>query len=194
MTVDIKRKLKVLELCGGLESWLKPFAEAGHECTSVDIKDYGNHYGRFIKADLLDWEPDQEYDLVLASPPCSEFSEVKRNTAQRYSERRGLHLVYRVLYLIDKIKPKYWVMENVWGLSEFIDKPKDIVRYRRAKNGKRAYLWGNFPSLGFFDMDINYKSEFWHFRDGWNEDNRAQRAIIPEALTRQMFKVMTITE
>jgi len=183
--------LKILELFCGLGGWSKGFHDIfpDAEFYGVDIKNYGYPYN-FIKADLHDWVPDQKYDIVLASPPCSEFSEVKRNTAQKYDERIGLDLVWRTFHLIEKIKPKFWVLENVWGLSEFLDKPKEIVRYRRAKNGKRAYLWGNFPNLGFFEEDIIYTSEFWHFRDGWNEKNRAERAIIPLALSHQMAKRM----
>ena len=183
--------MKILELFCGLGGWSKGFHDIfpDAEFYGVDIKNYGYPYN-FIKADLHDWVPDQKYDIVLASPPCSEFSEVKRNTAQKYDERIGLDLVWRTFHLIEKIKPKFWVLENVWGLSEFLDKPKEIVRYRRAKNGKRAYLWGNFPNLGFFEEDIIYTSEFFHLRDGWNEKNRAERAIIPLALSHQMAKRM----
>jgi len=181
--------LKVLDLFCGAGSWSKGFHDIlpNAEFYGIDINNYNYPYN-FIKADLNDWLPDKYYDIILASPPCSEFSEVKRNTAQRYDERIGLDLIYRTFALIQEIKPKFWVLENVWGLSEFIDKPKDIVRYRRAKNGKRAYLWGNFPSLGFFEEDIVYNSEFWHFRNGWNENNRIQRAAIPLALSHQIAK------
>lgn len=183
--------MKVLELFCGHGSWSKPWVEANHDVTGIDLLDFSETYpGKFIQADLFDWDTTENYDIVLASPPCSEFSEVKRNTAQRYDERQGLDLVYRTFYLISKIKPKYWVLENVWGLAEFIDKPKDIVRYRRAKNGKRAYLWGNFSPLGFFEQDIKYYPENWHFKNGWSKENRAMRAIIPEALTKAMFRSM----
>ena len=129
----------------------------------------------------------EKYDIILASPPCTEFSEVKRNTASRhYSERIGLSLIYRTFYLIEKLKPKFWVLENVWGLSEFIDKPKDIVRYRKAKNGKKAYLWGNFPSLDFFDEDIFYAAK----KKGFNQVSTSIRAEIPLALSHQMAKKM----
>ena len=54
--------------------WSKAFAEAGHDCTGIDIDNKLGYPYRFIKADLNDWVPDQHYDVILASPPCNNFS------------------------------------------------------------------------------------------------------------------------
>ena len=181
--------MKILELCCGVGGWSKPWIEAGHDCVGVDIVDLG-YPGKFIKADLFDWEPKENYDIVLASPPCSEFSVAKRNGKYTFDERIGLDLVWRVFYLIQKIKPKYWILENVKGLSEFIGPPKDIVRYRRAKNGKAAYLYGEFPEIGFMDEQIIFKVG-WHSETGWDPRVRARRGEIPKPLAKQIMKVMT---
>ena len=60
--------MKVLELFCGRGGLSKPWVALGHDVTGIDIKDFG-YPGKFIKADLLDWEPNQDYDIVLASPP-----------------------------------------------------------------------------------------------------------------------------
>lgn len=185
--------LKILELFCGAGGWSRGFKDIfpNAEFTGVDINNFRKNYPfNFIQADLLDWKPTENYDIVLASPPCSEFSEIKRHTAQPYDERIGLDLVWRSFYLINSIKPHFWVLENVWGLSEFIGPPKDIVRYRKAKNGKRAYLWGCFPDLGFFDEDINYKPQAWHFKNGYGPKASMLHGLIPLALSRQMAKQM----
>ena len=189
--------LKILELFCGLGGWSRGFHDIfpDAEFYGVDIKDFGYPYN-FIKADLNDWEPDQEYDIVLASPPCNEFTEMRRTTGHyHYSERIGLDLVYRTFYLISQIKPKFWVIENVWGLSEFLPPPRDIVRYgfhkcdRKSLRGgsKRAYLWGNFPELGFFEESIDYVS---YYSASATAAERAKRAEIPLALSRQLAKRM----
>jgi site-specific DNA-cytosine methylase len=199
--------MKILELFCGLGGWSKGFHDIfpDAEFYGVDIKNYGYPYN-FIKADLNDWEPKEKYDIVLASPPCNQFCEEVRSTGcNHYSERLGLSLVYRTFYLIEKIKPKFWVLENVWGLSEFIDKPKDIVRYGRRRcnpkslrgGSKRAYLWGNFPSLGFFDeCDFNIAAGREKYKLVSNSKllprkyKPGERAQIPLALSRQMAKKM----
>ena len=145
--------MKVLDLFCGQGGWSKAFYEAGHECTGLDIENIGYPY-RFIKADLNDWTPDQHYDIILASPPCNHFSSVNQNWNGKNNNTKGLDLVWRTFALIQEIKPKYWVIENVAGLAQFIDKPTDIVRYGRGVHRKSAYLWSNIGKLGFFSQMI----------------------------------------
>ncbi len=184
--------MKVLELFCGRGGWSKPFIKGGHDVTGIDIKNFG-YPGKFIEADLFDWLPKEKYDIVLASPPCSEFSEVKRNTASNpYDERQGLDLIYRTFYLISLIKPKYFLIENVKGLSEFIDKPNQKIRY--GKSRKWAYLWSNIPSLGFFNFDFNdYGADkYYHGKmSGWEAVKLGVRGEIPKALATAVYQVLT---
>ena len=151
------KAMKVLDLFCGLGGWSKAFHDAGHECTGIDIKNIGYPY-RFIKADLNDWKPDQHYDIILASPPCTHFSKVVQRWTGKCNESKGLELVFRTFALIQEMKPKYWVIENVKGLTEFIDKPNDIVRYGHSVHRKSAYLWSNIGKLGFFKQMIVKKT------------------------------------
>jgi len=176
--------LKVLELFCGLGGWSKPWIEAGHDVTGIDIQKF-DFKGKFIQADLLDWEPNEQFDIVLASPPCNEFSKINQACNGTAVDRKGLDLVYRTFYLISKIKPKYFVIENVKGLGEFLPKPKEIVRYGPNKNHKEAWLWGNFPSLPFFDSEIYHRHSDYSGGD-------ARRALIPHQLAKAMYEVLTI--
>ena len=152
--------MKILELFCGLGGWSRGFHDIfpDAEFYGIDIKDYGYPYN-FIKADLNDWEPDQEYDIVLASPPCTEFSIAKKWSQGTQDERIGLDLIWRAFYLIEKIKPKFWIIENVRGLADFLPEPDEIVKYNRHKDGKAAYLWSNIGKLGFLECMINYRSK-----------------------------------
>ena len=178
--------MKILELFCGMGGWSKGFKDIfpNAEFYGVDLVDCGYPYN-FIKADLQDWTPDQKYDIVLASPPCSEFSQVKRNTASNpYDERIGLDLVWKTLALISTIHPTYWILENVRGLKEFLPDVQEVISYNRRKNGKAACLWGNFPTLGFFEEQTIYNGEF--HKNGWNKKNRAMRGLVPMALSKHV--------
>ena len=157
--------MKVLDLFCGLGGWSKAFAEAGHDCTGIDHINLGYPY-RFIKADLNDWVPDQEYDIVLASPPCTNFSQVVKQWTGKANESKGLDLVWRTFALIEQIKPKYWIVENVKGLGEFLPPPNDIVRYGHSFHTKSAYLWSNIGKLGFFDSMIIRNTNRKTFKSG----------------------------
>ena len=76
------------------------------------------------------------------------------------------------------------------GLAEFLPLPREIVGYNFLRHGKKAYLWGNFPALGFFDECIIYKPNWGsHGRKAIAQDRR-ERGLIPLALSHQMAKKM----
>src|SRR5579872_1619607 len=116
--------MKVLELCYGLGGWSEPWLHCGHQVTGIDIKDLGKRHPnlRFIQMDMMDWKPDQHYDIVFASIPCREFCLPLKLLPSNRDERIGLDLVWKAYQLIQEIKPKYWLIENVKGLAEFIGK------------------------------------------------------------------------
>ena len=179
----------MLELCCGIGGWSKGFAELGYECTGIDIKKLGYPY-RFIKADIFDWEPDQDYSVVCASPLCSPFSHVNQNFNGKNNESKGLNLVWRVFDLINKIKPDYYVVENVKGLAGFLPPPNDIVRYAKKAVYKEAYLWHNFPKVGMLETMIDRRTT----RADFELADRRLFAEIPLPLSRQFAKSISKTD
>ena len=190
--------MKILDLFCGVGGWSQAFAEAGHQCTGIDLHNLGYPY-KFIKADLFDWEPEEHYDIILASPPCSEFSIAKKWAWGTQDERIGLDLVYRTFYLIQKIKPQFWALENVRGLAEFLPPPNNILKYNTHKDGKAAYLWTNLGNLGYFPYQINYQSRKEHkktingkkhrFRYG-KEIKKKERGKIPYSVSWHLLQAI----
>lgn len=180
-----------LELCCGTGSVSDEFAKLGYECYGVDIRNLGYKHN-FIEADLFDWKIPEwlKPDGMWASPTCSEFSIIKQYTCRNpYDERIGLDLVYRCFDIIQTLKPKFWALENVPGLGKFLPPPREIVRYGKKKGRKEAYLWGDFPSLGMFNVSIEHVKVNQILGFTW--ETRKERARIPYALAQKFAQVVT---
>ena len=68
-------------------------------------------------------------DVVVGSPPCTEFSFAKKGG--RGDIEKGMLLVRKHLAFISIFKPKYWLMENVPRLEQVLEKECD----RSTRNG-----------------------------------------------------------
>tara|TARA_R100000664_G_scaffold15265_1_gene23769 strand:- start:92 stop:715 length:624 start_codon:yes stop_codon:yes gene_type:complete len=89
-------------------------------------------------------------DLIWASPPCTQFSGGFNSPKSKAARTVGLenynpdlHLLHAALEIIEKVQPKYWVIENVVGSIRYF---KDILGEPRQIIGPYV-LWGNFPYL-----------------------------------------------
>ena len=105
-----------------------------------------------IQIDIMDWDytvfPTGFFDVIWASPPCTEYSKAK-TTAPRDIEGANA-VVQRALDILEYFCPKYWILENpqtgllkdqlmMWGLPfKDLDYCKYGMPYR-----KRTRLWNN---------------------------------------------------
>jgi hypothetical protein len=89
-------------------------------------------------------------DCIWASPPCRDFSSGYNSPKSTWSREHGLEsykpdmsLLTCALDIIEIVKPKYWIIENVVGsiryFREFLGEPRQIIG--------PYVLWGNFPLL-----------------------------------------------
>lgn len=101
-------------------------------------------------------------DLIWASPPCREFSNGYSSPKSIHSREHGLDsyepdmsLLKAAIDIIQTVKPKYWVIENVVGsiryFNEFLGEPRQIIG--------PYVLWGNFPYLTVDEARIIAKSK-----------------------------------
>lgn len=117
----MKSKLKVLDLFSGAGGLSEGFRQMGFEITAaVDnwnpaiVAHQANHpETKNIKADIAELDPSEfkGIDVVIGGPPCTEFSYSKNGGGGDIE--KGMKLVLRFLYFVYKIKPRWWVMENV---------------------------------------------------------------------------------
>ena len=144
----------MLDLFAGLGGWSAPFAERGHEIVTVDIDP---KFGCTYTADILEWEPEGAFDIVLASPPCEKFSPMTFGRAwlpgwipRHAGTELAIKLVRRTVDVIDAIAPAFWVVENPVGMLRKLD----LLPYERhwvtycaygARWRKPTALWGGSP-------------------------------------------------
>jgi len=142
-------RYKVLDLCCGLGGWSKGFYRTGgFEPAGVDIVDVGYPY-RLILADVrkLDGRQFKGMDVIVASPPCRDFSKATSFGKVRWREppnpEKGLEIVKACLRIIKEVKPEIWLLENVPQLEKYLHIPPKCYA-RLTKTMVRAF-WGDYP-------------------------------------------------
>ena len=101
--------MKVLEVFSGTGSVGKCCTALGWDVVSVDIM-----YNPTHKCDILDFDYKQykkdEFDIVWASPPCTEYSKAKSQGIRKIDEANKI--VLRTLEIINYFNCHWWFIEN----------------------------------------------------------------------------------
>ena len=117
--------LKVLELFSGIGACSKALTNLGieHEIVdSVEIDKYAVqsfnavHGTNFEPQDITKWDKDIEADLIMHGSPCQDFSVAGLNKGGDKGSGTRSSLMYETLRIVEKIKPKYAIWENVKNL------------------------------------------------------------------------------
>jgi hypothetical protein len=130
----------ILDLCCGLGGWALPFVDAGWNVIGIDVEGRPKYPGAFIRADVRElplrrstFKP----DLIVASPPCNNYSRAKEGVAPNPNPEDFAIWAAIVDYAADVGAPL--IIENVAGAADFHGKPV-------AYFGSRL-LWGDVPAL-----------------------------------------------
>ena len=155
--------MKALDLFCGLGGWTDGLLAEGWDCVGVDIEEhvYGEHRypGQFVLSDVcaLRGEDFADVDLIVASPPCQEYSymampwsRAKAKAAAIRADETGaslarLNRLFNECFRIQKEasfaagRHIPMVIENVRGAQPWVGR----ARY----NFGSFYLWGDVPAL-----------------------------------------------
>jgi site-specific DNA-cytosine methylase len=137
----------MLELFSGTGSVGDVAKELGFEVISLD-----RDMEATIKSDIMDWDPTVYpkgyFDVIWASPPCTEYSRAK--TVGTRDIQGANDIVCQTLDIIEYFEPKYWMIENpqtgllkdqscMYGIPF---KDIDYCRYGLPYR-KRTRIWNN---------------------------------------------------
>lgn len=114
--------MRVLSLFDVTGVMVRPWVEAGVECTIVDLQhpEYSSGNPHKIRANIFEWIPDHYYDVVFAFPPCTLLCRPAARWWPRYGGKEaavaeGMRLVNRTREIIEQIGPRFWLIENPTG-------------------------------------------------------------------------------
>ena len=120
----MKKQLKVIELFAGIGAPRKALIRGGYNFEVVDaieidkyaVKSYNAIHGtNFEPQDIRTWDKDIDVDLICGGFPCQDISLAGQQKGIIKGETRS-GLMYEMMRIIHKLKPKYVITENVRNL------------------------------------------------------------------------------
>ena len=118
-------KLKVLELFAGIGACSKALERLGIDYEIVDaveidkyaVKSFNAiHNTNFEPQDICEWDKDIEVDLIMHGSPCQDFSLAGKQAGGDEGSGTRSSLMYETIRIVEKLKPKYVIWENVKNL------------------------------------------------------------------------------
>lgn len=122
---DKMEKLKILELFGGIGACSKALERLGIDYEIVDyveidkyaVKSFNAiHNTNFEPQDICKWNKDIDVDLIMHGSPCQDFSLAGKQAGGDKGSGTRSSLMYETIRIVEKLKPKYVVWENVKNL------------------------------------------------------------------------------
>jgi len=195
--------MKILEIYCGTKSFSKIAEKKGHNVFTID---FNPKFKPDMVVDMLyfdikmlpkEW---RNPDVLWMSPPCQTFSLSGNSMFMGFPTGSktyiGLALAYKCIELIQKLKPKYWVIENpraglrnIWFMKPL---PRTSVSYCQygLNRMKPTDIWNNFG----FDGKICKNGDDCHesaprgSRTGTQGEKSTElRGIIPEKLCEEVL-------
>ena len=125
----MKKQLRVIELFAGIGAPRKALIRGGYNYEIVDaieidkyaVKSYNAIYDANIEPkDVREYKPNKtdvgEIDLLFHGSPCQDFSLAGKQAGGDKDSGTRSSLMYETIRIVEKLKPKYVIWENVKNL------------------------------------------------------------------------------
>ena len=120
--IDKDERIKILELFGGIGACSKALERLGIEYEIADyveidkyaVKSFNAiHNTDFKSQDICEWNKDIDVDLIMHGSPCQDFSLAGKQAGGDEGSGTRSSLMYETIRIVEKLKPKYVIWENV---------------------------------------------------------------------------------
>lgn len=117
--------IKVLELFGGIGACTKALTRLGIEHEIADYVEIDKYAVKSFNAinntnfepqDICRWNKNIEVDLIMHGSPCQDFSLAGKQAGGDKDSGTRSSLMYETIRIVETIKPKYVIWENVKNL------------------------------------------------------------------------------
>lgn len=118
-------KLRIMECFGGIGACSKALEKLGIDYEIADyveidkyaVKSFNAmHNTNFEPQDICTWDKDIEVDLIMHGSPCQDFSLAGKQAGGDKDSGTRSSLMYETIRIVEKLKPKYVIWENVKNL------------------------------------------------------------------------------
>ena len=124
-TYKTTKPIRLIELFGGIGACSKALERLGIDYEIVDyveidkyaVKSFNAiHNTNFEPQDIITWDKDIEVDLIMHGSPCQDFSLAGLQAGGDKDSGTRSSLMYETIRIVEKLKPKYVIWENVKNL------------------------------------------------------------------------------
>lgn len=118
-------KLRIMECFGGIGACSKALERLGIDYEIVDYVEIDKyavasynaiHNTNFEPQDICKWDKGIEVDLIMHGSPCQDFSLAGKQAGGDKDSGTRSSLMYETIRIVEKLKPKYVIWENVKNL------------------------------------------------------------------------------
>ena len=181
---DKMEKLKILELFGGIGACSKALERLGIDYEIVDyveidkyaVKSFNAiHNTNFEPQDICTWDKDVDVDLIMHGSPCVDFSLAGKQAGGDKDSGTRSSLMYEAIRIVEKLKPKYVIWENVKNLlskkhrhnfDAYLETMENLgyTNYYQVLNAKDYGIPQNRERVFTVSIKNNYvlRGTFWH--------------------------------
>ena len=176
--------IKILELFGGIGACSKALERLGIDYEIADyveidkyaVKSFNAiHNTNFEPQDICKWDKDIEVDLIMHGSPCQDFSLAGKQAGGDKDSGTRSSLMYETIRIVEKLKPKYVIWENVKNLlskkhrhnfDAYLETMEQLgyVNYYQVLNAKDYGIPQNRErvfTISILEEDGYYKGEYY---------------------------------